>query len=243
MISSTLRVFRSLIIVSLVWIIVLICFNNNLTPNYAELSESEGNIAEHLQDFNKPRGREGGDSLNIVNVHEVKENKEDKAEVILNNGAEIDVATLNVHHDVINHEMGMKKNLAVMDSILKLSLTNPGEGGQPVVLLSVPTDVHEKIARGWKQHQFNEYVSDLISVHRSLPDPRESYCKQAGLYLDNLPPTSVIFIFHNEAWSTLLRSVHSVLDRSPEHLIKEIFLVDDFSDLRMFQILIANGKV
>lgn len=97
------------------------------------------------------------------------------------------------------------------------------------------SEMKKQVDEGWLKNAFNQYVSDMISVRRSLPDPRTKFCKENVKYLDVLPPTSVIVCFHNEAWSVLLRTVHSILDRSPEHLIKEIILVDDFSDMRKFQ--------
>lgn len=49
-------------------------------------------------------------------------------------------------------------------------------------------------------------------------------------YPEDLPQISVVFIFVNEALSVILRSVHSVVNHTPAHLLKEIILVDDNSD-------------
>lgn len=40
--------------------------------------------------------------------------------------------------------------------------------------------------------------------------------------IENLPTATVIIVFHNEAWSTLMRTVMSVLLRSPEALLKQV---------------------
>ncbi|KAH8290596.1 hypothetical protein KR054_004356 [Drosophila jambulina] len=109
---------------------------------------------------------------------------------------------------------------------------NPGEMGKPVKLpKEMPEDMKKAVDDGWTKNAFNQYVSDLISVHRSLPDPRDAWCKDTAQYRTDLPKTDVIICFHNEAWTVLLRTVHSVLDRSPEHLIGKIILVDDYSDM------------
>ena len=66
------------------------------------------------------------------------------------------------------------------------------------------------------------------------------YSCKAVAYPSRIPDTTVIIIFYNEAWTTLLRTVHSVLDRSPPELINEIILVDDFSTMGEYFCLISS---
>ncbi|KAL4720061.1 hypothetical protein ACJJTC_016883 [Scirpophaga incertulas] len=100
-----------------------------------------------------------------------------------------------------------------------------GEQGMPAHLPKSDSKLEEKL---YSENGFNGALSDKIPLNRSLPDIRHPGCKKK-LYIESLPTVSVVVPFHNEHWSTLLRTAFSVLYRSPEHLIKEIFLVDDAS--------------
>lgn len=48
--------------------------------------------------------------------------------------------------------------------------------------------------------------------------------------LSKLPKASVVIVFVNEGWSTLMRTVHSVINTSPPELLEEIIMVDDYSN-------------
>ncbi|XP_071368821.1 polypeptide N-acetylgalactosaminyltransferase 6-like [Centroberyx affinis] len=107
----------------------------------------------------------------------------------------------------------------------------PGANGEPF-LLGLMTSVElQEIQDGVKKNQFNQFASDRISLHRSLGnDTRHPDCvEQRFRRCPGLPTTSVIIVFHNEAWSALLRTVYSVLHTAPAALLTEILLVDDAS--------------
>ncbi|KAG2457494.1 GLT16 acetylgalactosaminyltransferase, partial [Polypterus senegalus] len=85
----------------------------------------------------------------------------------------------------------------------------------------------------YREHAFNLQESNRLSSERAIRDTRHYRC--AAITFDpDLPATSVIITFHNEARSTLLRTIKSVLLRSPPSLIQEIILVDDFSTDRKY---------
>lgn len=80
----------------------------------------------------------------------------------------------------------------------------------------------------YRDHAFNLAESDRLGSERAIRDTRHYRCASVN-YDATLPPTSIIITFNNEARSTLLRTIKSVLLRSPPSLIQEIILIDDFS--------------
>ena len=107
----------------------------------------------------------------------------------------------------------------------------PGASGKAFKTINLNPEEQKEKERGEEKHCFNAFASDRISLHRDLgPDTRPPECiEQKFKRCPPLPTTSVIIVFHNEAWSTLLRTVHSVMYTSPAILLKEIILVDDAS--------------
>ncbi|XP_021374554.1 polypeptide N-acetylgalactosaminyltransferase 1-like isoform X1 [Mizuhopecten yessoensis] len=98
--------------------------------------------------------------------------------------------------------------------------------------------------------KYNVSAGDGLSVRRPVPDNRNPECHKTNFLYDTSLTVSVVTIFHNEALSTLLRTVHSVIDRSPEENLKEVILVDDSStmtylkdELDMYLSLVPKARV
>ncbi|KYN30547.1 Polypeptide N-acetylgalactosaminyltransferase 5 [Trachymyrmex septentrionalis] len=111
----------------------------------------------------------------------------------------------------------------------KVVKENKGMPGEMGAAVAIPPENDAKQQELFKLNQFNLMASDMISLNRSLKDIRLEGCKNKK-YPKYLPDTSIVIVFHNEAWTTLLRTVWSVINRSPRSLLKEIILVDDASE-------------
>ncbi|XP_067866140.1 polypeptide N-acetylgalactosaminyltransferase 4 [Heterodontus francisci] len=110
-----------------------------------------------------------------------------------------------------------------------IDLRSPGELGK-AAHLQLNADEKKKEEDSIERYAINVYVSDKISLHRHIQDERMPECRAKQFNYRKLPTTSVVIAFYNEAWSTLLRTIHSVLETSPAVLLKELILVDDYSD-------------
>lgn len=68
---------------------------------------------------------------------------------------------------------------------------------------------------------------------------RHPECKKLK-YVAQLPTASVIICYYHEELLTLLRTIHSVLDRSPKPNLREIIVVDDKSDFDIKEDLVKH---
>ncbi|XP_045784834.1 polypeptide N-acetylgalactosaminyltransferase 35A isoform X1 [Maniola jurtina] len=84
--------------------------------------------------------------------------------------------------------------------------------------------------KGYTMHAFNTLISQRIGNFRGLPDTRNKLCRSQK-FPPKLPKASIIICFYNEHFETLMRSIHSILDRTDQQHLKEIILVDDYSDI------------
>ena len=75
---------------------------------------------------------------------------------------------------------------------------------------------------------FSDYSDclTLLFYDRCTPISAFNYSK--------FPPTSVVIVFYNEGWSTLLRTVYSILHNTHDDILVELILVDDYSSLRKY---------
>uniref|UniRef100_A0A914MY07 Glycosyltransferase 2-like domain-containing protein n=1 Tax=Meloidogyne incognita TaxID=6306 RepID=A0A914MY07_MELIC len=218
-------IFKLLILIPVVWLLFVVFFNK---PNVQivddkpikrlhvdEAKEEYKKIKENIQQI-----RGFGPPLAVKDdIKEKSENKEDEEK--------------SGNQDVGNIPKPRKVFFDPQSPIYKKGDPNQeGEGGKAVKIdkEKLTPEEKKKYDVGFVNNAFNQYASDLISVHRSLPPTADEDCKTEK-YPEDLPDSSVVICFHNEAWSVLLRTVHSVIERTPDKLLKDVVLVDDFSDM------------
>lgn len=122
----------------------------------------------------------------------------------------------------------IKQRLDIELKQLMPTISGWGEEGKGVHLTSEKDK--EEAAKVFKLGAYNVYISDRISPNRTLRPVVAKECNDIRYNVDELPNVSVIIIFTNEIFSALVRTVWSVINRTPKKLLKEIILVDDYSD-------------
>ncbi|XP_017086226.1 putative polypeptide N-acetylgalactosaminyltransferase 12 [Drosophila eugracilis] len=114
------------------------------------------------------------------------------------------------------------------------SISHPGLGENGTgSYLSVPSSEIVAYTQGWQRYGYNAWLAERISLFRSLPDLRDPRCEKFKYYDDPdvMKPASIVLIFRNEQLMVLLRTLHSLVVRTPSHLYVELILVNDHSDM------------
>lgn len=121
----------------------------------------------------------------------------------------------------------LKTGNPLIDSYGHNDLTKNGELGRGLTFVGAEK---RNVSESMRKYFLNVVASDLIPLNRLVPDSRPPNCK-SKTYRHDLPTTSVIIPFYDEWPSILVRTVYSIINRTPRHLLQEIILVDDASTM------------
>ncbi|XP_043862048.1 putative polypeptide N-acetylgalactosaminyltransferase 12 [Drosophila santomea] len=126
----------------------------------------------------------------------------------------------------------LHRDLSSWDGLMG-PLSHPGLGENGTAsYLSVPSSEIHAYKQGWRYYLYNAWLAERIPLRRSLPDLRDPRCLELEYDEDSdeMKPASIILIFRNEQLVVLLRTLHSLMERTPKHLFNELILVNDHSD-------------
>ncbi|KAK3096833.1 hypothetical protein FSP39_003790 [Pinctada imbricata] len=121
----------------------------------------------------------------------------------------------------------LKTGNPLIDNYGQNDLHHTGEMGRGVTFVG-----KEKLraTQSIQKYNLNTIASDLIPLNRLVPDSRPPGCKERT-YEHDLPTASVILPFYDEWPSVLIRTLYSIVNRTPRHLLQEIVMVDDASQM------------
>ncbi|XP_076442850.1 polypeptide N-acetylgalactosaminyltransferase 13-like [Babylonia areolata] len=106
-----------------------------------------------------------------------------------------------------------------------------GEMGRGVTFVGKEKRAAEQLLT---EFNLNVMASDVIPLNRVVPDSRLDGCQNVTYDAEDvahLPTATIIVPFYNEWPSVLLRTVYSIVNRTPRSLLQEILLVDDCSSM------------
>ncbi|XP_052234412.1 polypeptide N-acetylgalactosaminyltransferase 13-like [Dreissena polymorpha] len=121
-----------------------------------------------------------------------------------------------------------KTGNVLIDKYGKNDLNRPGENGTGVHLVGKENEQANQLV---EKLNINVLASDKIPLNRMVPDSRFDGCRSVT-YENDLPTASIIIPFFDEWPSILLRTIYSIVNRTPRKLLKEIILVDDGSQMK-----------
>ena len=221
--------FCGIVITSVVWVMIIYLYilKNQINSKSYHLNQTKDSFVSRLPVRHKLKSRLNSDNnhLNQLKLLRKVENRRRIESNLIND-------------DPIEDEFQRKQDINWYNSAIRLSAN--ASGNTDLISLGIINTKEDKKVKdeGFKKHAFNVLISNRIGFRRQLPDTRNGLCKtrQPFVPVSELPTASVIICFYNEAFTTLLRTVYSVIDRTNDKLLKEILLVDDFSDDGSYQL-------